>query len=94
MITIEQLIHFVGTDNSQEEIEIVTFALNSAIEELKRITLVEWSAETNNAVAIEAIQAMVYRNYWGIRDSAKNLDFLNEHINQKIRLLKYSDEVV
>jgi len=92
MITISQLRDFLGVDENEDE--IITFAFNSALEELKRVTLVDWSAETDNAVAIEAIQSMVYRNYWGIRDSAKNLEFLNEHINQKIRLLKYSDGVV
>jgi len=75
MITISQLRDFLGVDENEDE--IITFAFNSALEELKRVTLVDWSAETDNAVAIEAIQSMVYRNYWGIRDSAKNLEFLS-----------------
>lgn len=90
-MSVEQLINYLGVDSdSSADINI---ALKAAQETLKRTTGKDWSKITDNAVADEAIQAMVYRNYWAIRDSAKNTEFLERFITQKIKLLQYCDDV-
>ena len=90
MITVEELRNYLGVDSDSDP-EIKT-ARDAALEELKRVTGVNWENAQNCSVANEAVQAMVYLNYWGIRDSAKNTEFLQKHINKKIKLLQNSEE--
>lgn len=90
MTTIE-LRNWLGVE-STEDVD-VEFARKTALEKLKRSTGKDWEKITNNEIANEAIRSMVYRSYWGVRDSAKNLEFLGKHILEQITTLQYSDDV-
>lgn len=90
IITVLELQDYLGVDeNSTVEIEL---ARNSALEYLKRSTGIDWEKVQNNSYASETVQAIVYLNFYGIRDDAKNTVFLEQYIEKHICQLQLSEE--
>lgn len=90
LITTEQLIDYLGTDD--DSAEIISAARDAAIEEIK--TGVGLTDITGKAPALidELIRILVYISYYAVRGGADNVDYLERRKIQLFKMLQYTGD--
>ncbi len=87
LISTENLMDYLGVDDDSKV--IVMQARVSAISELKYATGVNWETVDDAGLASEAVQILVWMNFYGIRGGAENTIFLQSRLTQIIKKLQY-----
>lgn len=91
LITTEQLMDYLGVDADSEG--IIARERESAIEELKRATGIDWTQAEEKGVANSAIEIIVWLAYYANRSDVGNTDYLRHRLTSLILQLQYGEEV-
>lgn len=92
MITTEELGEYLGVgEEKQGEVERIRAG---ALGRLRRATGVDWEHRPDSLAAEEALRAMVYLSYYGVRDGVKNTQFLEDYLTARVCELQFSKEAM
>lgn len=90
IVSTENLLDWLGA--GEESAGIVSALRASALDSLRRATGIDWEGRERVETANEAIRAMVYLSFYGMRGTDVKTDALERHLNGLVKQLQFGGD--
>lgn len=93
LVGLEEMKDFLGEDSDDTDTNaLIQSLMDSAEEDIKRSTGVDWSQAAEKETACMAQRVTVWINFYAVRDAAKNTEFLERYRIGLLTKLQYGRE--